>query len=662
VGVAILMQVIQLQASNSEKETNMLQKKYLLLPNRFLMSLVGFMFFAFWVSVLLPVNAQAAAPELFKDASATQSAIMSKQTPNALRSRYVNVNTSLLFDSNRNARDAKSLPEVTLTLFKNATYIGEVKGVISDRWGTTWYGKLKNHAKGYFYLTVVEDAFIAHVASLLGVYEVSFAGKGLYRVVEIDQSKFKDHPEDYQYELPGDILPMDSLGEDADSGSRIDIMSVYTATTRAAEGSTAAMKARIKLAVDETNTSYANSGITPRLRLVHVEEVVYTETGNLSTDLNRLLNSSDGFMDNVHTLRNTYGADMVGLIVENGGAYCGLASSIMATASNAFQVTARGCATGYYSFGHEFGHLQGARHDMYVDSTLTPYSYGHGYVHPKTSDPNERWRTVMAYNNRCADWGYSCTRLKYWSNPSKSYGGDTMGDSYSQNYKVLNTTAYTVANFRTEVISSDFNSTFNTSSSGWSAATGTWSLYSSAYYRSTGLANLGAHAKRTGKYGDLTYEVRMNRTGVDTGYSNRIIVRGNTASLNATKMWSPSYNFQYSNDGSFSVFEVDNTGTATALKAWTTSSAIVKNGWNTLKVVAVGSSLKFYINGTLVWSGSDSTLKTGQVGFGFFRDTDAGTMLVDWAKLSTTPTADANPYEEVAEGVELIGGTIDQSP
>ena len=186
----------------------------------------------------------------------------------------------------------------------------------------------------------------------------------------------------------------------ADSGATIDIMVVYTDDARAAEGSTAAMKARIALAVAETNTSYANDNITTRLRLVHVEEYAYTETGNLGTDLSRLTNTTDAYFSNVHSLRNTYGADMVGLIVENGGAYCGLANAIMATQANAFQVTDRGCATGYYSFGHEFGHLQGARHDVYVDTSTTPYPYGHGYVHTGTTAA-QRWRTIMAYDTKC---------------------------------------------------------------------------------------------------------------------------------------------------------------------------------------------------------------------------------------------------------------------
>ena len=97
-----------------------------------------------------------------------------------------------------------------------------------------------------------------------------------------------------------------------------------------------------------------------------------------------------------------------------------------------------------------------------------PYAYGHGYVHPYTTNASKRWRTVMAYNNRCTAWGYDCTRLKYWSNPTKTFTGDPLGDTHSENYKVLNNTAYTVANFRTQKIDSDFYSSFNSSSSGWS--------------------------------------------------------------------------------------------------------------------------------------------------------------------------------------------------
>jgi hypothetical protein len=154
----------------------------------------------------------------------------------------------------------------------------------------------------------------------------------------------------------------------------------------------------------------------------------------------------------------------------------------------------------------------------------------------------------------------------------------------------------------------------------------------------------------------------MKRTGTCVSCSNRIIIRGNPSSMVSTNWWKPSYNFQYTNDGSFSVYYMNSSGVSTALKGWTASTAIVKNGWNTLKVVAVGSSLKFYINNILVWTGTDSGLRTGTVGFGFYRDGNAGTLYVDSAKLSTTATADVNPAADVLAGVELSGGTIDVSP
>jgi len=577
------------------------------------------------------------------------------------RARFVTANIAMLFDAAGRPRSKDSLSQIGLNVFPDTRFIGLVSQVQRDQWGSYWSGRLKG-MPGYFYLVVSDNVLILHVASpSRGVYEVSWAGKGFYKAIQIDQSKYQDHPEGWEYAPAGEILAPGDLGPEADSGSRIDIMVAYTDDARAAEGGTAAMKARIALAVLETNQSYANSGVNPRLRLVHIREYSYAETGNLSTDLIRLQGNGDGYFDSIHSLRNTYGADMVALIVENGDA-CGLAYTILASASTAFQVTVRDCATGYYTFGHEFGHLQGARHDIYVDPETTPYAHGHGYVHPYTTDPSKRWRTIMAYNNRCIDWGYSCTRLQYWSNPTKTYTGDPMGVvGSSENYKVLNDTAYTVANFRPKVIANNFNSSFNGSASGWSAVTGSWSVSSAAYW-SAGLANTGASAKRAGKFGDVRYEVRMKRTGTCIRCANRIILRGNPGSLTSTNWWTPSYVFQYSNDGTFSVYEMTSAGSSVALKPWTFSAAIVQNGWNTLKVVAVGSSLKFYINSVLVWSGSDSTSLVGTLGVGFFRDSAAGALYVDWAKGATTPTADINPFEEVAAGVEVEGGSIDQSP
>ena len=74
---------------------------------------------------------------------------------------------------------------------------------------------------------------------------------------------------------------------------------------------------KIDLAVAETNTAYTNSQITTQLRLVYKGEVNYVEVSNMDIDLDRLRQPADGYMDEIHALRNTYQADMVSLILEN---------------------------------------------------------------------------------------------------------------------------------------------------------------------------------------------------------------------------------------------------------------------------------------------------------------------------------------------------------
>jgi len=601
-------------------------------------------------------QAQGSAPDLFADAAMGADAVQSNPA-HVMRSRYVDVNLGLLLNAKGQALDVKASPELSLNLFPDASYIGVIDKVQNNAsGGYSWIGRLKGLEEGYFYLVTSDDVFIAHVASPQGVYEVSWAGNGLYRVIQIDQTKLG---EDFPREMPepGPVFTAADLGPAADTGGTIDVMVVYTDDARLAEGGTAAMKARIALAVTETNQSYANDGIIPRLRLVHVQEYSYVETGNIGTDLARLVGTSDTYFTTVHSLRNTYGADMVSLVVENGGGYCGLANAIMATAPGAFQVTQRsGCMTGYYSFGHEFGHLQGARHDTYVDSSTTPFAYGHGHTHPSATAA-ESWRTVMAYNNACSDFGYNCTRLQWWSNPTKTWLGALMGVvGISENYKVLNATRVTVANFRAQKIGSNFYSPFTTNSTGWAAVAGSW-LRSSGYLQTAGVANRWSSVKHTGIYGDLTYQVRLRRTGC-TWCSNSLWIRGNPVSLTTYKEWKPVYEFSYTNTGAFAIWRINSAGTATALKGWTASTAIAKGGWNTLKVVAVGSLMRFYINNVLVWSVASSLYPTGQAGVAMYRDgTSTGNRLyIDWVSMANTPTADVRADEFTADSMELPGG------
>ncbi|MBL8860306.1 MAG: PD40 domain-containing protein [Planctomycetes bacterium] len=152
------------------------------------------------------------------------------------------------------------------------------------------------------------------------------------------------------------------------SAPTIDVLVVYTPQARAGQGGTAAMQALIDLAVLETNQAYQASGVTQKLRLAHRAELTgYVEANNWGIDLGRLYNPNDGQLDYVHAWRAQCGADIIVLIVDAQGGSCGVAF-LMGTLDpnfgpNAFALVSRTCATGFYTFGHELGHVMGLAHD-----------------------------------------------------------------------------------------------------------------------------------------------------------------------------------------------------------------------------------------------------------------------------------------------------------
>lgn len=242
-----------------------------------------------------------------------------------------------------------------------------------------------------------------------------------------------DHPAEY---AKLKTIPMAAGDPDARVDTVIRVLVNYTSSAATASGD---INGLITLAVAETNQGYTNSGVLIDIILAGSGQVTYTQSGSFSTDLSRYRGTADGFMDSIHTTRNSVAADVAVLLINNSSS-CGLASGIGSTAATAFAVAHWSCATGYYSFGHEIGHLQSARHDPATDGTTTPYAYGHGYRY--TGNPS--WRTIMAYNCPAG-----CPRLNYWSNPAKLFNGLPMGTTAtSDNTRVLNTTRATVAAFR----------------------------------------------------------------------------------------------------------------------------------------------------------------------------------------------------------------------
>lgn len=402
---------------------------------------------------LLANPAQAQAPALFSRPTVSiQADRQVARDRQVVRARQVVINTALLTGS-------ADLPQgffpggqgILFNLFDEAAVVVVPTRIERFDRGVIWVGSLRDNPLGQVIMVISGEVVSGNITMPGARYHIRYVGNGLHETQEIDERLFPpDEPTTPTPPLAKAEIPQPK-GLKVDDGSTIDLMVAYTATARSAAGGTTAIQSLIDLAIAETNQSYANSGIAQRLRLVHSVEVVYTETGDVGTDLDRVTDA-DGYIDEVHTLRNTYGADLVSLWVENGGSYCGVGwfmdSVSPSFAPYGYNVVARGCATGYYSFAHELGHNMGSRHDVYMDTGTTPYTYAHGYTRPSATPP---WRTIMAYNNACTAVGVSCARLQYWSNPAQSYGGVAMGDATADNQQTLDNTAYTVANFRAAI-------------------------------------------------------------------------------------------------------------------------------------------------------------------------------------------------------------------
>ncbi len=815
-------------------------------------------------------NVMAETRSLFSEASGSNLSAADLQYDNtATRQQIISVDTGLFdaFDAPDNkAADLSNTLELDLFGTKVTATLDRIEHISKD--SVSWIGHIGDDMLDSVILVKSGNILQGNIVYKRQHYQIRFVSNnsadtnGATHVLkEIDSSKMPpEHPEGKLPDGGGAKTQGDENNSStsnaapdiaADSGAIIDVMVVYTSSARTAAGGSSAMDTLVDLAITETNDGYANSGITPRLNLVHKALVSYSES-SFGSALSDLKGTSDGEMDNVHTLRDTHKADVVSLFINNSSS-CGL-GYLNSTATTAFSVAHWSCATGYYSFAHEIGHNQGARHDWDQDTTNT---CAHGYLNKSAG-----WRTIMGYNNTGCSGG-NCTRLKYWSNPSKTYGGATMGKacgSYQQadNHAKLNSTAYAIANFRqgggsitlgtptlvspsgtttdttptftwtkvstathyklyvmdstggvkhdawhtlsalsctasvcsytptatlasgnarfwvlawkNNVYSSwggpksftvnpstgigtatlyspsgtttdttptftwskvsgatwyrlwvqdsagavrhnswltssttnctsgstcsytptavlpagssafwvqaygsgiygswssgksfnvvvgsgcNFTQNFSNTPSDWTQNSGTWWTTSGLYF-TPGRVGKSNTSTRNTTCGNVDVTARVWKAGNTASNPTRLLVRA-SGSIQSDGKPSNYYGFQIADSGVFSVWKRVN-GTFTPVKNWTTTSTInTGNAWNLIRAVASGSSLKFYINGTLVWTGSDSSLSTGKVGVGFY-STNGGTSTTGdrlWVDYVTAQAADKR--------ADALGDIVDTS-
>ncbi len=216
-------------------------------------------------------------------------------------------------------------------------------------------------------------------------------------------------PEDESAPKPNDII--------------IDVIVAYT--SKAASNYPDIEHELVDLAIAETSKSFRLSNLGHiKLRLVHAYRTDYVEEGAHFDHVWRFADKGDGYMDEIHGLRDKHRADVAILVVDDPNG-CGLATRVRADADEAFAVVHHACAAADYTFAHEIGHLIGASHELsYVSGT--------------------KWRDIMSSKESCG----GCPRVPVWSSPTVLIKGEVAGTATLDNARVIAEQAARVAAFR----------------------------------------------------------------------------------------------------------------------------------------------------------------------------------------------------------------------
>lgn len=354
--------------------------------------------------------------------------------------------------------DALNAESLELNLFDDEILTAKRDRIVQNAQGASvWVGRVEGREDSEVILVAKGKTLMGTV--LLGdrSFEITYVKGQTHAVRELDPKALPEKYEPEEMEQPSEADLTAGTGatettqniSDAVTGQVIDLMVVYTTQSRVNAGGVAGIEGRIVNAVTKANQAYINSKIPMQLNLVKMVETNYVESGSMSTDKNRLQYKVDGYMDEIHPIRDQVGADQVVLINANTDV-CGVAS-VMTTVSTSFAVAAFSavhddsvydCLGTNNTLAHELGHNQGNMHDQ--ASSTSPGAYPDSYGYRVCGV----FRDIMAY---------SCqgeVRIPYFSSsdPTLTYAGQPIGVAGSADTaRSMAATAPTVAAFRQAV-------------------------------------------------------------------------------------------------------------------------------------------------------------------------------------------------------------------
>ncbi|MFB9524853.1 M12 family metallo-peptidase [Streptomyces cremeus] len=234
---------------------------------------------------------------------------------------------------------------------------------------------------------------------------------------------------------------------------RVDVLGIYTVKAARAVGGKHRTALTSRTIAKRMNHSLKSSGVCGRVRfLTSYTATSYTGPETFAETYRHLKDPHDPSLGaQAHRLRDRYGADLVVLLTdqEQRGGGKGDYTADLTRASDEFAYSVADVqGIGQDSVSHEWGHNLGLAHDRHTIaadpegsmriSTTRPYNTG-------WITPDGKYRTIMAYQRSC---GPSCKPISRFANPRQTYQGQPLGDSLSDNARVLRETLPIVARYR----------------------------------------------------------------------------------------------------------------------------------------------------------------------------------------------------------------------
>jgi hypothetical protein len=240
--------------------------------------------------------------------------------------------------------------------------------------------------------------------------------------------------------------PLEPTGEEIaglseGDGELIDWQCVVTGAGRTNLGGDSQVANFCALNVERFNEVMVNNGLLTRLRLVAVQVSLAAEVTDSAQALSQFALLADGNRDEIHPVRDQFGADLVSLFQVNldacGRGYVNKPGTTF-YATTGFNVVQISCAIGNLSSAHELGHNLGLCHDRPNATSQCAYTYSYGYVNTQGNI-----RDVMSYPSG------NTVRVPMYSDALRTYQNKVIGTPTEDNARTLANMATWVSQYRT---------------------------------------------------------------------------------------------------------------------------------------------------------------------------------------------------------------------